>query len=92
MVIRFMDIVGYYIGGYFRLNYHRLLMAIGGVILLMDICGYFIGAYRWLFCISVCDQVWVSFNAPTFHLQSVPIMGFGYQQNLNFANPLSLIT
>jgi hypothetical protein len=22
----------------------------------------------------------------------VPIMGFGYQQNLNFANPLSLIT
>ncbi len=28
------------IGGYFKLNYHRLLMAIGGAILLMDIGGY----------------------------------------------------
>jgi len=40
--------------GYFRQNYHRLLMVIGGVILLMTIVGYFIGGYFiggywWLF-------------------------------------------
>jgi hypothetical protein len=28
------------IGGYLKLNYHRLLMTIGGTILLMDIGGY----------------------------------------------------
>jgi hypothetical protein len=33
------------IGGYFKLNYHMLLMAIGGTILLMVIGGYFIGGY-----------------------------------------------
>jgi len=32
------------IEGYFKLNYHRLLMAIGGAILLMTL-----GGYRWLF-------------------------------------------
>jgi len=32
------------IEGYFKLNYHRLLMAIGGVILLMTLGGYW-----WLF-------------------------------------------
>ncbi len=30
----------YFIGGYFKLNHHRLLMAIG---------GYSINGYRWLF-------------------------------------------
>jgi hypothetical protein len=44
--------------GYFRLNFHKLLMAIGGVILLMIIGGiillmvidgYFINDYWWLF-------------------------------------------
>jgi hypothetical protein len=35
-----MTISNYYIGGYFRLNYNRLLMVIGGVILLMVIGGY----------------------------------------------------
>jgi hypothetical protein len=29
------------IDGYFKLNYHRLLMTIGGAILLMVIGGYF---------------------------------------------------
>jgi hypothetical protein len=38
----------YYIGGYFRLNYHRLFMVISGIILLMDISGYFINIY-WCF-------------------------------------------
>ncbi len=33
------------IDGYFKLNYHRLLMTIGGAILLMVISGYFIGGY-----------------------------------------------
>jgi hypothetical protein len=33
------------IGDYFRLNYHRLLMAIGGIILLMTICSYFISIF-----------------------------------------------
>jgi hypothetical protein len=33
------------IGGYFRLNYQWLLMAIGGTILLMAINGYFIDVY-----------------------------------------------
>jgi len=33
------------IGGYFRLNFHRLLMAIGGY----SIGGYSIGGYWWLF-------------------------------------------
>jgi len=36
------------IGGYLKLNYHRLLMIIGGTILLMDIGGYFINGYWWL--------------------------------------------
>jgi hypothetical protein len=33
------------IGGYFKLNYHRLLMAIDGTILLLAIGGYFISGY-----------------------------------------------
>jgi hypothetical protein len=33
----------------FRLNYHRLLMVIGGVILLMAIGGYSISEHWWLF-------------------------------------------
>jgi len=33
------------IGGYFKLNCHRLLMAIGGTILLMVIGGYSIVGY-----------------------------------------------
>jgi hypothetical protein len=37
------------IGGYFRLNYHRLLMGLNGAILLMDIGGYFINGYSRLF-------------------------------------------
>jgi hypothetical protein len=32
-----------FIDYYFRLNYHKLLMAISGTILLMVIGGYFIG-------------------------------------------------
>jgi hypothetical protein len=36
------------IGGYFRLNYHRLLMVIDRIILLMAIGGYSIGGYWWL--------------------------------------------
>ncbi len=54
MVIILMAIGGYYINGYqqlfywwvfgdyFKLNYHMLLMTIGGTILLMVIGGYFI--------------------------------------------------
>jgi len=37
------------IGGYFKLNYHRLLMVINGVILLMVIGAYSIGGYWWLY-------------------------------------------
>jgi hypothetical protein len=37
------------IGDYFKWNYHRLLMAINGSILLMAIDGYSIGGYWWLF-------------------------------------------
>jgi len=33
------------IGGYLKLNYHKLLMTIGGTILLMDISGYYISGY-----------------------------------------------
>ncbi len=33
------------IGGYFKLNYHRLLMVICGVILLMAIGEYYINGY-----------------------------------------------
>jgi hypothetical protein len=33
------------IGGYFKFNYHRILMDIGGVILLMAIDGYSISGY-----------------------------------------------
>jgi hypothetical protein len=36
-----MAIGGYYIGGYFRLNHHRLLV----VIILVAIGGYFINGY-----------------------------------------------
>jgi hypothetical protein len=32
----------------------------------------------------------MSFNAPTPHLQPLPIMGLGYQWNLDFSNPLNL--
>ncbi len=39
----------------------------------------------------VCDQVRVSFNAPTPHLQpTLLIMGLAYQWSLDFANPLNL--
>ncbi len=54
-----MDIGGYFrlnyhrllmvIGDYFKLNYHRLLMVIGITILLMVIGGYYINGYWWLF-------------------------------------------
>ncbi len=33
------------IGDYFKLNYHKLLMAIDGIFLLMAIGGYYIGGY-----------------------------------------------
>jgi hypothetical protein len=33
------------IGGYFKLNYHKLLMAINETNLLMATSGYFIGGY-----------------------------------------------
>jgi hypothetical protein len=36
------------ISGYFNLNYHKLLMVIGGIILLMAIGGYYINGYWWL--------------------------------------------
>jgi hypothetical protein len=39
----------------------------------------------------VCDQIWTSFNAPTLHLQPLPIMGFGYRWSLDFFGPLNLI-
>jgi hypothetical protein len=38
----------------------------------------------------VCDQVQASFNAPTPHLQPLPIMGLGYQWSLDFLRQLSL--
>jgi hypothetical protein len=39
----------------------------------------------------VCDQVWASFNAPTYHLQLLLIMGLGrYRWSLDFASPLNL--
>jgi hypothetical protein len=37
VAILLMTINSYFISGYFRLNYHRLLMAMGGAILLMVI-------------------------------------------------------
>jgi hypothetical protein len=37
------------IGGYLKQNYHRLLMCIGGAILLIAIVEYFVGGYWWLF-------------------------------------------
>jgi hypothetical protein len=40
-----MAIILVVINVYFKLNYHMLLMAIGGVILLMVIGGYFICGY-----------------------------------------------
>jgi hypothetical protein len=39
----------------------------------------------------MCGQMKMSFNAPTPHLQALPIMGFGYQWKLDFVGPLSLI-
>jgi hypothetical protein len=40
----------------------------------------------------VCDwNLLVSFNAPTFHLQSLPIMGFRYWWNFDFTCSLKLI-
>jgi hypothetical protein len=39
----------YFIGGYFKLKYHMLLIVIGGVVLLMAIDGYSIGDYWWFF-------------------------------------------
>ncbi len=38
----------------------------------------------------VCDQVQASFNAPTLHLQPLPIMGLGYRWSLDFVDPLNL--
>jgi hypothetical protein len=45
VAILLMIISGYSIGCYFKLNYHRILMAIGGVILLTIIGGYSVGGY-----------------------------------------------
>ncbi len=39
----------HYIGGYFKLNYHSLLMVIGGTILSMVIGGYYINGYWCIF-------------------------------------------
>ncbi len=63
-----MTISGHFIGGYFRLNYHKLLMVISGVILLMDVgCysigGYSINVYCWLFyCRSLVVILLVSID------------------------------
>jgi hypothetical protein len=38
----------------------------------------------------VCDQVCASFNAPTSNYSLLPIMGLGYQWNLDFVGPLNL--
>jgi hypothetical protein len=35
--------------GYFGLNYHWLLTATNGIILLMALNNYFIGGYWWIF-------------------------------------------
>jgi hypothetical protein len=40
----------------------------------------------------VFDQVRTSFNAPTPHLQPLPIMGLGYQWSFDFANTLNTLT
>ncbi len=40
-----MVISNYFIDGYLKLNYHRLLIVIGGTILLLSIGGYFISGY-----------------------------------------------
>jgi hypothetical protein len=48
-----MTISNYYIIGYFRLNYHKLLMAIGGPILLISIGVYLrLNYHRLLMVIS----------------------------------------
>jgi hypothetical protein len=39
----------------------------------------------------VCGWIWVSFDAPSLHLQSLPIIGLGYQWSLDFFGPPSLI-
>jgi len=49
VAILLMVINNYFMGGYLKLNYHRLLMVIGGTILLLAIGGYFISSYLWLF-------------------------------------------
>jgi len=49
MNIVLMIINNYFIGVYFKLNYHMLLIITGGVILLMVIDGYFIDEYWWIF-------------------------------------------
>jgi hypothetical protein len=36
------------IGGYFKLNYHRLLLTISGTILFMAILLMIVGGYWWL--------------------------------------------
>jgi hypothetical protein len=43
-----MVISNYFSDGYLKLNYHRLLIIIGGTILLLAIGGYFISGYWWL--------------------------------------------
>jgi len=45
---------------------------------------------KYFFRCMVCDQVEASFNAPTPHLQPLPIMGLGYRCSLDFVNPLNL--
>ncbi len=45
---------------------------------------------QFVFRCMVCDQIRASFNAPTPHLQPLPIMGLGYWWSLDFASPLSL--
>jgi hypothetical protein len=45
---------------------------------------------QFFFGCIVCDQVHASINMPTPQLQPLPIMGLGYQWNLDFASPLNL--
>ena len=39
---------------------------------------------------QVCDRVRTSFNAPTLVLQPLPIMGLGYEWNLDFVGPIPI--
>ncbi len=69
------------ISGYFKVNYYRLLMPIGGAILLMAIGGYFrlnyhrilvviddyyISDYWWLFLLMAIGGYYISDNCWIF--------------------------